>query len=51
MPHDITYKCNLKYGTNAPIYRIKKDTHMENRLVTARARVGSGMDWEFEISR
>ena len=26
IPYDITYTCNLKYGTNEPIYRTETDS-------------------------
>ena len=27
IPHDITYMCTLKFGTNEPIYKIETDSH------------------------
>ena len=50
IPHDITYMLNLKYVKNEPIYKTETDsTDMDNRLVVADG--GSGMDWEFGVSR
>ena len=43
---------SLKYGTNEPIYKTETLTDMESRLVVAKVkRGGSGMDWEFGVSR
>ena len=43
---------NLKYGTDEPFYRTEIDSDMENRLVVAKGKWGgSGMDWEFGVSR
>ena len=44
---------NLKYGTDKPIYKTdNRLTDIKNRLVAAKAeRGGSGMDWEFGVSR
>ena len=43
---------NLKYGTNEPIYKTEIDSETENRLVAAKwERGGSGLDWEFVVSR
>ena len=43
----------LKYGTNEHIYETETwRTDMENRLVVAKGGAeGSGMDWEFGVSR
>ena len=44
--------CNLKYDTNELIYKTEKDSHVENRLVAAKAKWGwGGVEWEFGISR
>ena len=52
IPHNIVYIWNLKYVTNEPIYRTETDSDMENRLVVAKGEGGgSGMDWEFRVSR
>ena len=43
---------NLKYSTNEPIYKTETDSDKENRLVVAKGvGRGSGMDWEFGVSR
>ena len=43
IPYDITYVCNLKYGTDEPIYRL---TDMENRLLVAKVwGGGEGVRW------
>ena len=45
LPYDITYMCNLKYGTKEPIYRIRnRPTDMENRLVVAKEE-GEEVGW------
>ena len=52
IPYDITYMQNPKCGTNEPIYKTEADSDIENRLMVAKGEVGgSGMDWEFEVSR
>ena len=52
IPHDVIYMCNVKYGTSEPTYKIKTDSKTENRLeVAKREGGGSGMDWEFGLSR
>ena len=52
MPYDITYMWNLKYGINEPIYR-KKQTqgHGEQTCGFRGGGGGSGIDWEFGVSR
>ena len=43
---------NLKYGKNEPIYKTNKPTDIETRLMIAREEMGgSGIDWEFGVSR
>ena len=49
--YDITYTWSLKYGTNALSTKQKQIRDMENRLVLPGGRGGSGMDWEFGVSR
>ena len=52
IPYDITYIWNLIYGTNEPIYR--KETNSgtwRTDLWLPRWGGGSGMDWEFGVSR
>ena len=44
MLYDITYMWNLKYGTNEPIYKTKRLTDIENRLVVATGE-GEGGGW------
>ena len=52
VPYDITYMWDLKYGTNEPIYRPEIDSQTGRAdLCLPRGRGGSGMDWEFGISR
>ena len=52
IPHDITYKWNLKYDTNELIYETNRLTDIKNRLVVAKGEGSGGeMDWEFGISR
>ena len=52
IPCDITYMYNLKYDTNELIYKTEIDQQTENRLVVAKGEwEGSGMDWEFGVSR
>ena len=47
MPYDLTFTCNLKYGTDEPIYETETLTDMENRRAVARGEGrGSGMDRE-----
>ena len=48
MPYDITYMWNLKFGTNESIL-----IDIEDRVLFAQGggEEGSGMDWEFGISR
>ena len=43
IPYDITYICNLIYGTNEPFHR-KENYDLENRLVVAKSE-GEGMGW------
>ena len=44
--HDITYKCNLKYGTNEPICKTETDSQTQRTdLWLPRCR-GRGMDWK-----
>ena len=48
----ITYFWNLIYGTNEPIYR--KETNSQTwitDLLLPQGEGGSGMDWEFGVSR
>ena len=41
----------LQYDTNEHIYKIKRFTDAENRLVVAKVEgAGGGKDWEFGIS-
>ena len=48
----ISLMWNLKYGTNIPIYRTETFINMENRLLVAKGEGGgSGVDWEFGVSR
>ena len=43
---------NLKCGTNEPIYQIEINSDLQNRFVVAKwDEGGSGMDWEFGVSR
>ena len=43
---------NLKYGTNGLTYKTSRFTDIESRLVVVkREGEGSGMDWEFGVSR
>ena len=56
IPYDITYMCNLKYGTNEPIARDRSRlTDTESRVVVVRGRGekagASGMDGEFGVNR
>ena len=49
---EITYTCNLKYGTNELIYETEADSQTENELAILKGnRVGRGMDWEFNVGR
>ena len=48
IPNDIIYMWNLKYGTNEPIYR--KETNSWTCGCQGGGG-GSGMDWEFAVSR
>ena len=49
--YTISHMWNLKYGTNEPIHKTKTD--IENRLVVAKGKAGSGsgMNGEFRIGR
>ena len=53
IPSDITYICNIKYGTNETFQR--KETHGLGEQTCGcqegRRGRGSGMDWEFGVSR
>ena len=40
IPHDITYKWNLKYDTNELIYETNRLTDIENKLVVAKGDSG-----------
>ena len=52
IPYDITNMWNLKHGTKGPIYKRDTDSDRENRVVVDQeVGEGSGMDWEFVISR
>ena len=52
IPNDITYMWNLKYGTNEPIYRNRnRPTHIKKTLGCQGGCRGSGMEWEFGVSR
>ena len=52
MLFDVTYRRNLKYGTNElNVQNRNKLMDIENRLVVAKKGRGSGMDWEFGVSR
>ena len=42
LPYDITYMCNLEYGTKEPMYRTETLTDVENRLVTVKEEVSHG---------
>ena len=44
MLYDITDMWNLKHGTNKPIYRTERDSHMGNRVVPAKGD-GEGVGW------
>ena len=48
IPYDITYMCNLKYGTNKPIYRTKPDSETwVTDLWLPRGRGwGEGREWD-----
>ena len=50
IPYDIINMWNLKYGANEPIYRTETDSQ-RTPLWLPRGWGGSGMDWEFVISR
>ena len=51
-PCDVTYKWNIKYGTNEPIDRTETDSHTRRTdLRSPRGQGGSGMDGEFGVSR
>ena len=50
IPYDITYICNLKYGTNESIYKTETDSQgRENRPVIAKKSSGGGMNWNFDV--
>ena len=43
---------NLKYGTNEPTYKTETDSQTENPpVIFAKRARGSGMDWEFSVSK
>jgi len=49
MPYNITYICNLRYGTNEPFYR--KETNSWTSRIDLWVLRGSGIDWEFGVNR
>ena len=50
--HDITYIWNLIYGTNEPNYRkVTNSQTWKTDLQLPGGGGGSGMDWEFGVSR
>jgi len=50
--YHITYRWNLIYGTNESVYRKETNSWIwRTDLWLLRGRGGSGMDWEFEVSR
>ena len=53
IPYDTTYMWNLKYDINELIYKTETDSQTQRtELLLPSARGGgSGMDWEFDISR
>ena len=53
IPYDITYKWNLKCGSNEPTYKTETDSpDIENVLVVTKGKEGErGMDGEFGVSR
>ena len=49
MPYDITYKWNLKYGTNEPIYKTETDSETQRSdLWLLRGRGGLGV-WDQQM--
>ena len=44
IPYGITYMCNLKYGTNEPIYKIETDSWTERTDLWLQ-REGGGEGW------
>ena len=49
IPYDITFICNLIYGTNEPFHR--KETHGLGEETCGCRGVGSGMEWELGVNR
>ena len=47
-PHDITYKRNLKYGTNESIY--KTETNYREQIYDYQRGEGEGVNQEFGIN-
>ena len=50
--NDIIYLCNLKYGTDDPVYKTETDhSHGEQTCGCQGKEGGSGMDEEFGVGR
>ena len=49
--HMTSHIWNLIYSTKEPFYRKETNSDLENRLVVGGGGGGSGMDWEFGVSR
>ena len=44
--YTISFICDLKYGTNEPIYKTKTDSQTQRDLCLPRGKgMGGGMDW------
>ena len=53
IPYDNTYRWNLKYETNKPIYETETDSQTErtDSWLSRGRGAGRGLDWGFVISR
>ena len=47
----MTYLCNLKYGTDEPIYRTETDPWTCTADLLPMGGSESGMEWKFEVNR
>ena len=52
----ITYMWTLKNSTNELIYKTETDSHIENKLLVTKGKVGAGLgeagiNWEYGTSR